>query len=109
MRFPCPHCGPRDLREFSYAGNALQLARPAPDADPAAWDDYVHNRENPAGRSRELWYHEAGCGAWLVIERDTVTHAVYRVDLASEARAALTAVSTASTASAASEGPEGGA
>ncbi|MGV6811084.1 MAG: sarcosine oxidase subunit delta [Brevirhabdus sp.] len=87
MRFVCPHCGERDLREFYYTGNAVQLDRPDADAGDAVWDDYVHNRENPAGRSRELWHHSYGCGAWLVIERDTVTHQVYGVELASDAKA----------------------
>lgn len=87
MKFPCPICGLRDRREFYYAGNAVQLDRPDPDAGEAAWDDYVHNRENPAGRSRELWQHEMGCGAWLVIERDTTTHQVFGARLASDVKA----------------------
>jgi sarcosine oxidase subunit delta len=64
----------RDLREFTVRGAAL----PVPDGAVwnAAWDDYLHNRDNPAGESRELWYHGQGCGAWLVVTRDTVSHAV---------------------------------
>jgi len=85
MRIPCPICGPRDIREFTCKGHALALDRPAPEAGEAAWDDYVHLRENPAGRTRELWYHGAGCGAWLVVERDTVTHEVFSAELAVEA------------------------
>jgi len=76
-------CGARDLREFYYRGAAV--ARPAADAGAQAWDDYVHLRENPAGRTRDLWQHEAGCGAWLVVTRDTVTHAVFSAELAREA------------------------
>jgi sarcosine oxidase subunit delta len=78
-------CGERDRREFTWQGDALALQRPAPDAGEAAWDDYVHLRENPAGRLRELWYHDA-CGAWAVVERDTVTHAVFGAELAEGAR-----------------------
>jgi sarcosine oxidase subunit delta len=85
MRIDCPLCGPRDLREFAIQGAALMLDRPAPDAGEAAWDDYLHNRENPAGPSRELWYHAGGCSAWLVVSRDTVTHAVTGVALAEDA------------------------
>jgi len=55
------------------------LRRPGPDAAPAEWDDYLHNRDNPAGLTKDLWYHEQGCGAWLVVSRDTVTHAVHDV------------------------------
>ncbi|MFQ6553179.1 sarcosine oxidase subunit delta [Aestuariibius insulae] len=79
MRLTCPLCGERDRREFYYQGAALE--RPEAD-DPAAWDSYVHLRENPAGRVRDWWFHEAGCGAWLIVERDTVTHEIYGVELA---------------------------
>lgn len=85
MRLPCPICGERDRREFYYKGAALD--RPAPDAGEAAWDDYVYLRENPAGNTRELWYHDGGCGAWLVVTRNTVTHAVLGAELESEAKA----------------------
>ncbi|MEM8537933.1 MAG: sarcosine oxidase subunit delta [Pseudomonadota bacterium] len=82
MQINCPICGPRDMREFAYMGDALALERPAPDAGENAWDDYLHNRDNPAGVTRELWCHVAGCGAWLVVERNTVTHEILNVTLA---------------------------
>lgn len=75
MRLPCPCCGWRDLREFTCIGAADYLERPTADAPPEAWDEYLHLRDNPAGPARELWYHDP-CGTWLVVERDTVTHAV---------------------------------
>ena len=87
MRIPCPLCGDRDRREFYYQGAAVMLDRPAPDAGIEAWDAYLHLRDNPAGRTRDLWQHEAGCGAWIVVERDTVTHEVFGSALAREARA----------------------
>ncbi|MCB1758134.1 MAG: sarcosine oxidase subunit delta, partial [Gammaproteobacteria bacterium] len=40
------------------------------------------NRENPAGITRDLWYHESGCAAWLVVTRDTVSHEIHKVELA---------------------------
>lgn len=83
MRIPCPLCGARDRREFYYKGAAL--TRPAADAGADAWDDYVHLRTNPAGRTQDLWQHEAGCGAWLVVTRDTVSHEVLGAVLAREA------------------------
>ena len=67
-------------------GDAVRLNRPAPDAGAAAWDSYLHLRDNPAGQTRDLWQHEAGCGAWIVVTRDTVSHAVQGAVLASEAR-----------------------
>ena len=51
-----------------------------------AWDAYLHLRDNPAGRTRDLWQHEAGCGAWIVVTRDTVSHAVEGAQLAAEIR-----------------------
>ena len=87
MRLTCPLCGDRDRREFYYRGAAVGLSRPAPDAGVAAWDDYMHLRDNPAGETRDLWQHEAGCGAWLVVTRDTLTHEVRDVTLAEQARA----------------------
>ena len=30
--------------------------------------NYVYLRDNPAGPTRELWYHAAGCRAWLVVD-----------------------------------------
>lgn len=85
MRITCPNCGQRDRREFYYQGDAVALARPAPDAGDQVWDDYLHNRDNPAGSTRDLWYHEGGCGAWLVVDRNTVTHAVQGAALAENA------------------------
>lgn len=88
MRIPCPLCGARDRREFYYLGDAVYLERPGAGAAPEAWDAYLHLRDNPAGVTRDLWHHEAGCGAWLVVERDTVTHAVLSAGLAGDAKGA---------------------
>ncbi|MCB2095721.1 MAG: sarcosine oxidase subunit delta [Rhodobacteraceae bacterium] len=76
MRITCPLCGSRDRREFHYYGGAVYAERPAADAPPEAWDGYLHLRDNPAGETRDLWYHELGCSAWIEVTRNTVTHAV---------------------------------
>ncbi len=83
MRIPCPYCGSRDLQEFTYLGDAT-LSRPDPAGPDAAllFLDYVHLRDNPAGLHREFWYHAAGCRSWLIVERDTTSHAVLGVSLA---------------------------
>jgi len=88
MRLPCPHCGSRDIREFDYMGHALALERPAAVAGPAVWDDYLDNWEIPADETRHLWYHGLGCGAWLVVHRNTVTHEVYGAQLARDVKGA---------------------
>ncbi len=76
MRINCPLCGDRDRREFTYYGAAVYADRPAEGAAPEAWDDYLHLRDNPAGETVDLWYHELGCSAWIEVTRNTVTHAI---------------------------------
>jgi methylglutamate dehydrogenase subunit B len=86
MRIPCPFCGARDVREFSYLGDAT-VSRPDPHAPDAEnrFLDYVYFRDNPAGPHREFWYHGSGCQAWLVVVRDTRTHEISSAEPASEA------------------------
>lgn len=84
MRLTCPICGARDRREFYYQGDAIALQRPAPDASDDAWEDYVHLRDNPAGETSDLWQHEGGCGAWIVVRRNTITHEVLSSSLAED-------------------------
>jgi len=77
MRIPCPHCGPRSHDEFTYYGDAT-VRRPTATgtaAEPEFYD-YVYVRDNPHGPHRELWFHQGGCHEWLVVERDTRTHAI---------------------------------
>jgi heterotetrameric sarcosine oxidase delta subunit len=83
LLIPCPWCGPRDETEFRYGGQA-HVARPAaPEAtSDAAWADYLFMRDNPKGPFRERWMHEAGCGRWFNLLRDTASHrilAAYRI------------------------------
>jgi len=84
VRISCPYCGERDLREFTYRGAAVALDRPEPEAGAEAWDAYVHLRDNPAGDTRDLWYHEP-CGVWIEVHRNTVTHAIHGARPAREA------------------------
>ncbi len=74
------------LREFTYLGSDAYLERPDDAGWTPAWDTYLHLRSNPEGPVRDLWFHEAGCGAWLRVERDTGTHAVAGASLAISAR-----------------------
>ena len=81
MRIACPHCGERSLDEFVYSGDAT-VSRPdfaSPDAMDA-FVAYTYERTNPAGPHRELWYHAAGCHAWLVVTRNVATHAIAAVE-----------------------------
>jgi sarcosine oxidase subunit delta len=84
MIIPHPLLGPRDAAEFVCLGDASLIDRPDRQ-DPAAaekFHEYAYLRDNPAGEHRELWYHEHGDRSWLVVTRDTITHAITRVELA---------------------------
>jgi sarcosine oxidase subunit delta len=80
-----PLLGPRDASEFVYLGDAALINRPDPDsATDADWHDYAYLRDNIAGEMRELWFHEGGDRSWLVVTRNTLTHAISSVELATD-------------------------
>ncbi|GGA06581.1 sarcosine oxidase subunit delta [Neptunicoccus cionae] len=81
-----PLLGPRDSSEFTYLGDASLIDRPDPAGEDASSDfyDYAYLRDNPAGWHKELWFHEAGDRSWLVVTRNTVTHEISKVELASD-------------------------
>jgi sarcosine oxidase subunit delta len=85
MRITCPFCGERDHSEFTYGGDAA-VVYPDLAAPEAAWIDALYVRRNPKGPHRERWQHSESCRLWLIVERDTMTHAISRVI---PARAAL--------------------
>jgi sarcosine oxidase subunit delta len=74
-RIPCPWCGLRDEAEFAYRGDA-SLARPAAEAGPEAFHDFVYMRENRRGWQLEWWHHAGGCRQWIKVVRHTVTHEI---------------------------------
>lgn len=73
QRFTCPFCGPRDEREFHFAGEAGKTrpdtSKPVSDAD---WAAYLFSRRNDKGRATEVWMHVT-CRELFVMQRDTVT------------------------------------
>lgn len=75
MLIKCPHCGSRNVSEFTYGG-AANLERPSPDDDDKQWSDYVYMRDNPRGIHDEVWQHSAGCRRWIAVRRNTLTHDV---------------------------------
>ena len=79
----CPYCGVRPKEEFTIRGDAKPV-RPAVDAPFAAWDEFVHLRDNVRGVMAEHWQHSGGCRRWLVVERDTFSHDVHGVTDAAE-------------------------
>jgi heterotetrameric sarcosine oxidase delta subunit len=90
MRIECPFCGERDVSEFAYLGDA-GVHRPAAGSSSDTEDlasrfyEAVYLRDNPAGLHRELWYHAGGCLSWLRVTRNTRTHEILAVQLATEA------------------------
>jgi methylglutamate dehydrogenase subunit B len=82
MRFNCPYCGSRGSGEFRFRSEVKE-ARPSSEAPQERWVDYIHERSNVAGVHKELWQHVAGCRSWLVVERNTFTHEVSAVEMAS--------------------------
>ncbi|PWE31384.1 sarcosine oxidase subunit delta [Maritimibacter sp. 55A14] len=87
MMIDHPILGPRDAEEFVYLGDACLMVRPDGMAADAAeaFATYLYARENPAGRHRELWFHEQGDQSWLIVTRCTRTHAIEKVELAQDA------------------------
>jgi len=79
-----PLLGPRDSQEFTYLGDASLIDRPDWQAENAQeqFYKYLYQRDNPAGKHRELWYHEQGDRSWLVVTRNTLTHEISKVELA---------------------------
>ncbi|MEO1330024.1 MAG: sarcosine oxidase subunit delta [Pseudomonadota bacterium] len=75
LRIPCPFCGLRDHAEFDYAGDAT-IAYPELGAPQERWCEAVYLRDDPKGPHVELWRHARGCGSWLIVERDTLTHEI---------------------------------
>jgi len=85
LRIICPICGERDHSEFTYGGDAT-VVYPDLSAPVGAWINAVYVRSNPKGPHRERWQHSDGCRLWLIVERDTMTHEIRRVE---PARAAI--------------------
>ena len=81
-----PLLGPRDASEFIYLGDASLLNRPNWDGKKSEdnFYKYLYQRENVAGMHKELWFHQQGDRSWLVISRNTVTHEIFKVELATE-------------------------
>ncbi len=69
----CPNCGPRNIYEFRFGGEA----KPRPDENSVTdeqWADYVYLWKNVCGIQKEWWFHTKGCGCWFTVERDTRTN-----------------------------------
>ena len=75
LRINCPFCGPRDMTEFTYIGDA-NVHRPDGDGSEKAFYTYVYLRDNPRGVHGEIWQHTGGCRGFVKVIRDTLTHEI---------------------------------
>jgi methylglutamate dehydrogenase subunit B len=82
MMITCPYCGPRDLAEYAYQGDAGRKRPDPASTDREAWNAYVYDRANPMGDHREYWQHSGGCRQHLVVLRNTLTHEIREVAFA---------------------------
>ena len=82
MLITCPYCGPRDVSEFTYQGDANRTRPDAASTDQAEWNAYVYDRVNTLGDHEEFWQHSGGCRAHLKVTRSTLTHRISSVALA---------------------------
>ncbi|KUR79904.1 sarcosine oxidase subunit delta [Novosphingobium sp. Fuku2-ISO-50] len=78
LLIPCPHCGPRIQEEFAYERSADSVVRldDAPDVAMTA----LFSRANLRGEEAEIWVHAQGCGQWLRLTRDRMSHAIRSVE-----------------------------
>jgi len=80
MLISCPYCGPRDLIEFSYQGDANRTRPDRVSMDVPAWNTYIYDRVNTAGDHAEFWQHSGGCRMYMRVVRSTLTHAITSVE-----------------------------
>ena len=85
LNIKCPYCGDRSQKEFAYGGDGTVI-RPElnQEISDEKWDEFVYLRKSPRGKHIELWHHIAGCRQWIKVQRDTVTHEIFRTAKMSE-------------------------
>ncbi len=72
----CPLNGPRNISEFVYGGEVVDMPDPASASD-AEWADHVFLENNTRGVVREWWLHVA-TAYWFIAERDTANEEIVR-------------------------------
>jgi len=85
LNIKCPYCGYRSQKEFAYGGDGT-IIRPQlnQEISDEKWDEFVYLRKSPKGKHIELWHHVAGCRQWFKVQRDTVTHEIFKTAKMSE-------------------------
>ena len=72
MKVPCPNCGLRPYKEFSFGGELV----PMDEGDPVADFSRVYLRRNAPGEQEERWFHAHGCRRWFTLSRDTLSNRI---------------------------------
>ena len=85
LNIKCPYCGDRSQKEFAYGGDGTVI-RPelSQEISDEKWDEFVYLRKSPRGKHIELWHHISGCRQWIKVQRDTVTHEIFKTAKMSE-------------------------
>lgn len=77
LKITCPFCGPRNESEFVLGGPSKGRRPDDPGrTNDREWVEYLTVPPNPIGPVKESWWHVHGCGGWLTISRDTLTHRI---------------------------------
>jgi sarcosine oxidase, subunit delta len=76
----CPYCGPRNESEFNYGGPArAPRVTNAHDLSDTEWNEWLMVPDNTMGPVKEYWRHHRGCGLWMTVTRNIVTHEILDV------------------------------
>ena len=79
LNIKCPYCGERAQKEFAYGGDGT-VKRPElnKEVSDEKWNEFVYLRKSPRGKHIEFWHHIFGCRQWFRVQRDTVTHEIFK-------------------------------
>ncbi len=78
----CPLNGIRNISEFVYGGEVLEMLDPSICSD-RAWADYLFMEKNTKGVVKEWWMHEAS-SYWFIAERNAETNEIIKTYPSSE-------------------------
>ena len=78
----CPMNGPRNISEFVYGGEVIEMPEPDNCSD-QEWADYIFMENNSKGVVYEWWMH-VPTSYWFIAERNTETDEILKTFPASE-------------------------
>ncbi len=78
----CPMNGPRNISEFVYGGEVIEMPEPDNCSD-QEWADYIFMENNSKGVVYEWWMH-VPTSYWFIAERNTETDEIVKTFAAAE-------------------------